>query len=185
MPRHGQDHQKFQSGQLAGKKGPIEENQHVNALIGTDYISLYRSIAEVRRGDQESIARMTPLGWTCVVALETENPIKHQTSFATTCQLGSPAKEIFGCNLKQKQQSAFGGTYLCCAGNFEEVLHWFWQMGCSWEKTSEEISTKEMSQFRQNLRFYILQPVLWPIRKIKTYRTLTLKTFRCVGVGFC
>ena len=39
---------------------------HVDLLIGVDHLELHTSLGEVRGVANEPIARLTPLGWTCI-----------------------------------------------------------------------------------------------------------------------
>ena len=48
----------------------IDTNNKVDLLIGLDYSELHRSLYEVYGDKGEPIARLTPLGWTCVGAVE-------------------------------------------------------------------------------------------------------------------
>ena len=48
----------------------------VDILIGVDAIDLHKTIEEVQGGPGETIARRTPLGWTCVGSLEKNYPLK-------------------------------------------------------------------------------------------------------------
>ena len=45
---------------------PPINSQHVDMLIGIDYLNLHQSLKEIRGKPEEPIARLTPLGWTCI-----------------------------------------------------------------------------------------------------------------------
>lgn len=48
----------------------ISKKSRVDLLIGIDFSDLHRSLKEVKGAPGEPIARLTPLGWTCVGPLE-------------------------------------------------------------------------------------------------------------------
>ena len=50
----------------------------VDLLIGLDYVELHRSLGEIQGERGEPVARLTPLGWTCVGPVES-----YETSFFT------------------------------------------------------------------------------------------------------
>ena len=50
---------------------PPIKSQHVDMLIGIDYLNLHQSLKEIRGKPGEPIARLTPLGWTCVGCVPT------------------------------------------------------------------------------------------------------------------
>ncbi|XP_052771184.1 uncharacterized protein LOC128210870 [Mya arenaria] len=51
---------------LHGIKFPCIKNDKVDMLIGSDYAQLHYSLHEIKGAPNEPIARLTPLGWTCV-----------------------------------------------------------------------------------------------------------------------
>ena len=61
----------------------LTETQNVDVLIGADYLDLQISLEEVRGKVGEPIARLTPLGWTCVGG-PMGRSYKHQTNFIRT-----------------------------------------------------------------------------------------------------
>jgi hypothetical protein len=61
----------------------VEANSKVDMLIGLDYAELHSSNQEIRGRPGEPIARLTPLGWTCVgIPSPSSSPL--QTNFART-----------------------------------------------------------------------------------------------------
>jgi len=90
-------------------------------LIGANYPEMHSSLKEVRGKQGEPIARLTPLGWTCIGKL--------------------PTYERQG-----RQKGAFW-TYCVC--NLEEEVRRFWELEEPWQGNSEyspkekEITSKE------------------------------------------
>ena len=62
----------------------IEKRQMVDVLIGADYIELHKAIEEIEGEEGDPVARLTPLGWTCVGKLNNSLPFSHQTNFVQT-----------------------------------------------------------------------------------------------------
>ena len=60
------------------------ERNTVDVLIGADYLELHQSIREIKGKVNEPIARLTPLGWTCVGGSGTGLPYVHKTNFVQT-----------------------------------------------------------------------------------------------------
>ena len=56
----------------------------VDILIGIDYADLHRSLEEVIGAPGEPIARRTPLGWTCIGALQQEGSRPYKSNFIQT-----------------------------------------------------------------------------------------------------
>jgi len=44
----------------------VGRNDGIDILIGANFIRLHRAIREVRGNGNDPVARLTPLGWTCV-----------------------------------------------------------------------------------------------------------------------
>ena len=51
------------------KVSPISPRPIVDLLIGLDCAELYYSFKDIRGKPEQPIARLTPLGWTCIGAL--------------------------------------------------------------------------------------------------------------------
>ena len=56
----------------------------VDMLIGSDYIELHSSLKEIKGKIGQPIARLTPLGWTCVGKLREDNDVQYQSHFVHT-----------------------------------------------------------------------------------------------------
>ena len=56
----------------------------VDMLLGLDCADLIYAIQEVRGKPGEPIARLTPLGWTCIGSIGSEYPEVSHTNFAYT-----------------------------------------------------------------------------------------------------
>ncbi|XP_052809477.1 uncharacterized protein LOC128237941 [Mya arenaria] len=56
----------------------IGKRSKVDLLIGLDYVELHRSLGEIQSENGSPVARLTPLGWTCVGPTN-----EHQTNFFT------------------------------------------------------------------------------------------------------
>jgi len=63
---------------ITGKKGKVD------ILIGNDFPELHRSLREIAGATGEPIARLTPLGWTCVGGPGMGNTFFAKTSFVRT-----------------------------------------------------------------------------------------------------
>ena len=68
----------------------LPQKREVDILIGIDHASLHCAKQEVCGADDEPIARLTPLGWTCIGPTEQQSNIEqlgeaatHSTSFFT------------------------------------------------------------------------------------------------------
>ena len=60
----------------------LEKRKQIDVLLGADYIHLQRALVEVSGNIGEPIARLTPLGWTCVgrsIESETDKRRSHCT----------------------------------------------------------------------------------------------------------
>ncbi|XP_046568630.1 uncharacterized protein LOC124277021 [Haliotis rubra] len=66
----------------------------VDVLIGIDYIDLHRSYEEVGGGQGEPVARLAPLGWTCIGRVHGEN----ETHFASTFLIDNNRTELQNLN---------------------------------------------------------------------------------------
>ena len=58
--------------------------QVVDVLIGADYLEMHQALEEKRGKINEPIARLTPLGWTCVGGPAVGSPYRNQTNFVRT-----------------------------------------------------------------------------------------------------
>ena len=56
----------------------------MDVLIGLDCSDLHFSVKDVRGNPGEPVARLTPLGWTCVGAIEGQSQDNIRTNFVRT-----------------------------------------------------------------------------------------------------
>ena len=59
---------------------PALKSEDVDMLIGLDQVELHASEAEVKGRDGEPVARLTPLGWTCVGSIDPQAVCQPSTS---------------------------------------------------------------------------------------------------------
>ena len=62
----------------------VNRRLKVDVLIGADYLALHKPIYEICGQPNEPIARLTPLGWTCVGGKNISKKFDHQTNFIKT-----------------------------------------------------------------------------------------------------
>lgn len=62
----------------------LAKGMTVDLLIGADNLEMHRSIKEIAGEVGEPIARLTPLGWTCVGGKNIGLPWRHQSNFIRT-----------------------------------------------------------------------------------------------------
>ena len=79
-----------------------KSKQVVDILIGLDCADLHFAIKEVRGGTGEPIARLTPLGWTCIGNPEIRQHQTHSVHFARTYHVrGGTELDELNCTLKR------------------------------------------------------------------------------------
>ncbi|KAK3732000.1 hypothetical protein QZH41_005502 [Actinostola sp. cb2023] len=68
----------------------------VDVLIGIDYADLHYSIQDIRGNPEEPIARLTPLGWTCIGHPDPSEKQEagHQTNFIRTYYVRTEEEEL-------------------------------------------------------------------------------------------
>ena len=72
----------------------IGRRSHIDLLIGLDHAELHRSLGEVQGQVGEPIARLTPLGWTCVGPTTKAQPARSFTGYAHTFFVQSPDRQL-------------------------------------------------------------------------------------------
>lgn len=73
---------------LQGLRFPsVKHKNTVDMLIGVDYANLHCALHEITGELGEPVARLTPLGWTCVGPIQNENDATYNTYFQNDIKL--------------------------------------------------------------------------------------------------
>ena len=75
----------------------IAKPEKVDMLIGNDFPELHRSLQEVHAGNGP-VARLTPLGWTCVGPVSNTSSLAESNNFIQTLTLHAPIAEVVNKN---------------------------------------------------------------------------------------
>ena len=107
----------------------------VDLLIGVDNAELHYSRADVRGKGGKPVARLGPLGWTCVGSPEGEQSTGTRTHISRTLLTREPLTAING---------------VCC--DIDHTLKRFWEVeNCGTESCDTKIFTKEESETLRKL----------------------------------
>ena len=122
----------------------------VDVLIGLDFADLHYSLRDIRFASGQPIARLTPLGWTCIGVVEKGMHTNVSTNFACT-YLSTGIEDIENvnvllqrfCELESsgiKEGRVFGPEDKCALGMAEESITYtqgHYQVAIPWKGNAE------------------------------------------------
>jgi len=140
---------------LKGRQFPqVGMNKKVDMLIGLDYANLHSALYEVHGNVGEPIARLTPLGWTCIGNTDKDT---HTSLFSTyfvnqTSELDELTKEFwamdsYGTQKHEKDLTPVKTRVLKQTTESIKCENNHYEVGIPWKESKREISNNyEMTE---------------------------------------